>query len=148
MPTDVQTARTTDPNDPPPPTCPQHPNGTDEPCSGCRRARQTRKRYDAQRLDAEQGAARAQAEATSRAAHEHANLQAAEIAACDLCDENGYRHTPDGTSSAPCRHNPDDLERNAAAAKAAKAALRADLERKALGENPDTPANHTQPDRG
>lgn len=38
----------TEPEPPPPRTCAKHPDGTDDPCRGCQRARERRQAYDAE----------------------------------------------------------------------------------------------------
>lgn len=76
---------------PPPKTCPRHPDGTSEPCGACAAAR---KRHDTWKLEerrAAQEAARAEAAARAEELREQADLRAQEIADCDLCDDDGYR---------------------------------------------------------
>ncbi|UCZ88621.1 hypothetical protein [Gordonia sp. WA4-43] len=124
---------TPDPNDPPPRTCPRHPDGTDAPCRGCAAARRQRETWDHEH-DPERQAARARAEAESAAARHHADTRLAEVDACDLCDDHGYRRDHHGLRGGICDHNPDRDAINArgrerldavraqmAAAKAAKA---------------------------
>lgn len=86
-------------NDPPPTTCPQHPNGTDQPCRPCAETRHRRDAWTTEhhRLEAEN-------RHTERIAT--AELRTAEIDACDLCDHTGYR------DSRVCHHDPHQDERN------------------------------------
>lgn len=78
-------------NDPPSPHCPQHPQGTEAPCRACGRARQARADWDSEH----DRAAKAALAADNR---QRAALRAQAIAACDICDEDGY----DGRR--PCDH--------------------------------------------
>lgn len=108
-----------DPNDPPPRYCPKHmPAGTDDPCGGCKTQRKIFDRWlaaqDVDRREAEQ--AKARAEAADRA--EASASRALAIAACEICDDDGY--TPDGRV---CNHNPDQAETNARGMAAVRAAL-------------------------
>lgn len=95
---------------PPPATCPQHPDGTTAPCRGCADARRDRERWDAQQaLEA--------IEARRREREDQAAATAAEIVACDLCDERGY------VGTRVCDHDPTAAERNRRGAAMARAAL-------------------------
>lgn len=86
------------PDDPPPATCPRHPDGTTDPCRACGDARIRRETWETDtrraRLEAERAERLAQAERTR-----------AEIARCDLCDETGYR------GGRVCSHDPDAEDR-------------------------------------
>lgn len=85
---------------PPPPHCPRHPDGTDQPCRPCGTARQRRVDWDAEQN-------RLAALTRSTEARERAELRAAEITACALCDTDGY------ASGVLCDHDPDRAERAA-----------------------------------
>lgn len=83
-----------DPNGPPPRYCPRHmPTGTDSACGDCRTQRRVFDHWLAEqtveRREAEQ--AKARAEAAARA--ETAAVRARAIAACGLCDDDGYTAT-------------------------------------------------------
>lgn len=108
-------------NDPPNPTCPRHPTGTDEPCSACRRARQARAQWDTKRADAEKARLNLEAETTSRRAREAAELRAAEIERCDLCDDDGYLLGDDVVGI--CTHNPTQADTNRRGIEAVRAAM-------------------------
>ncbi|MDO3336375.1 hypothetical protein [Mycobacteroides abscessus] len=97
----------------PPQHCRLHPDGTDDACRPCATFRAAHDRWT-------QRQARAQAHAASDAAHEHAALRDAAIAACDLCDPDGYLP---GTSTV-CNHNPTQAETNARGRQLVHAALR------------------------
>ncbi|MDJ0006494.1 hypothetical protein [Gordonia alkanivorans] len=90
-----------DSNDPPPPRCPRH-IGVDTPpaCGACADARRTRESWDVEQTQRRRVA-------QSDAARAAAELRATEIAACDLCDDRGYRGTR------VCDHDPDTAERAA-----------------------------------
>jgi hypothetical protein len=83
-----------DPNGPPPLGCPQHPNGTTEPCGACGETRRSRQRF-------EESAARLQAEQQAAEKRDATELRARAVAACDICDAEGYhgRHV--------CTHDPE-----------------------------------------
>ncbi|MEU3011094.1 hypothetical protein [Nocardia asteroides] len=70
----------------PPGTCSLHPDGTTEACGPCGDARRARKQWEAER-------ARWQAEQRALARQAAADLRASEIAACGMCDAEGYRGT-------------------------------------------------------
>ncbi|RVW06245.1 hypothetical protein EF834_01965 [Rhodococcus spongiicola] len=91
--------------EPPAPKCPQHIDNPNPPnCRACGDARIARKRWDTEQ-------ARAEAEA-ARAEREHAaELARQQIAACELCDSDGYR------GGSPCGHNPEQDEINARGSK-------------------------------
>lgn len=78
-------------SDPPPPTCRKHhPEGTDDPCAACGRARKARDAWDAA--------------APARARARQAAL-AAEREACPLCDPDGWRLDDAGApTAARCSH--------------------------------------------
>ncbi|MFD4457669.1 hypothetical protein [Nocardia sp. NPDC058480] len=70
----------------PPGTCSLHPDGTPENCHPCGEARRARKQWEAER-------ARWQAEQKAVARQAAADVRAAEIANCTMCDAEGYRGT-------------------------------------------------------
>lgn len=90
-------------NDPEPPSrCRKHVNDPDHtdncgPCANFRKAHDRWTERDRRR----------QARARSDEARQRSELRAAEIAACDLCDDNGY------TGTQVCNHNPDQDAINA-----------------------------------
>lgn len=96
--------------EPPTPNCPKHPNGTDAPCHACGAARTARQAWDREQ-------ARLAAEARSAEIRQRAELRAAEIAACALCDPEGYLGTR------LCDHDPDTAQRAARGLALARAAL-------------------------
>jgi hypothetical protein len=96
-------------DDPPPRTCPEHPDGTTEACTACGIFRRARLAYD-EDLKRRQ----AEARAAERDAAAEALRQA--IQACDMCDEDGYA---DGRV---CDHDPFAAERNRRGIAAAKIA--------------------------
>lgn len=67
-------------------TCSVHPDGTTESCGPCGDARRARKQWEAQR-------AQWQAEQRAVARQAAAQLRAAEIAECGMCNDDGYRGT-------------------------------------------------------
>jgi hypothetical protein len=101
---------------PPPPRCPQHVNadGDPGPCRACGDARQAREAWDA---DAD----RREAARRSAEAREAAEVRARAIAACDRCDDRGYR------GKTLCDHDPDAEARHARGSAAARAELDAAL---------------------
>lgn len=96
---------------PPSPHCPQHPEGTTAPCRACGDARAARKNWDAEQN-------RLAAIARSTEAQERAEQKRREIAACGLCDDDGYNGT------APCDHDPDRADRIKRGIALARAATR------------------------
>ena len=83
---------------PPSPHCPKHPEGTDAPCRACGDARRAHGEWESQQaLD--------RLAQKSAEAHERAELRAQAIAACDLCDDDGY------TAGSVCAHDPDLADR-------------------------------------
>lgn len=62
-------------DEPPPPTCSKHPNGTDQPCAACGRQREVRKSWDSNQ---------------QRAAQARRLAFLAEIDECDACDIHGW----------------------------------------------------------
>lgn len=86
-------------NEPPSPHCSQHPGGTLDRCGSCGDARRARERFDVEHA---RHAAAVRAGETRR----QAELRAAAIAHCRLCDAEGYA---DGRV---CDHDPEALERN------------------------------------
>lgn len=98
----------------PPDRCPRHRDHPDPPaCRACATARETAETWDTQRARAALEADRA----NKRAA---ADARALATAACDLCDEQGYR------GRARCTHDPDAADRAARGREAVNAALRKD----------------------
>lgn len=98
---------------PEPRTCPKHPNGTDDPCRACADARRS---ADQQATDdAEQR--QAEAQRLSAEARERAELRAQAIAACGMCDADGYN------GRRPCDHDPEAAERTQRGRELARAAL-------------------------
>jgi hypothetical protein len=84
----------------PSPKCRQHINEPNPPnCRACGDARASRKRWDAEQERAAAEAARAERE-------RDAEMARRQIAACDMCDDTGYR------GLRPCDHNPDQDEIN------------------------------------
>lgn len=79
--------------DPPPTTCPKHPNGTDTPCGGCQTARKANEAWTVAH--------------ERRVATERQALRAA-IDACAYCEPTGLRETPAGMTR--CTHNPDTFD--------------------------------------
>ncbi|MGV9818399.1 hypothetical protein [Nocardia xishanensis] len=122
------------PDDEPSATCPRHPDGNDsgEPCRGCRTARETAERRQADRD---------RAVAAKRAADREAaaELRRAAIDACPLgCAETGgYRGTQ------VCDHDPDTLDRARRGSAAVRAALAARRAEKPTGT--DEPDNDPEP---
>ncbi len=101
-----------DPSNPPPKTCPEHPDGTTRACGACGIARKERESWDAEqtRLAAERRRAERQAIAAATAA---------EIELCDLCDDDGY------VGVRVCDHDPEAAERNARGSAMVREALAA-----------------------
>jgi hypothetical protein len=99
-----------DETEPPTPNCPRHPNGTTDNCGACGEARRSRQKWDTEQRRA-QGAAR------SEEARRSAELRAAAVAECDLCDNDGYR------GAILCDHDPDGDARTSRGIAAVKAAL-------------------------
>lgn len=79
----------------PPETCTTHPDGTTASCRACGKARTAADVWDHE-LTRRLGALR------SAEANDAAELRAAQIASCELCDADGYR---DGRL---CSHDPED----------------------------------------
>lgn len=102
-------------NDREPPTrCAAHRNlPADEPIPACGPCGNFRKAHD-RWADRER---RRAAERVSAEARSRAELRAAEIVACDLCDERGY------VGTRVCDHDPEAAERNRRGAAMARAAL-------------------------
>jgi general stress protein YciG len=95
----------------PPEHCSKHINDpTDDPCRACRRARETAKAFDVDQT-------RANSEARSVDARQRAADRAREIAACDLCGDDGYRN------GQPCDHDPESEARAARGRQAVSAVL-------------------------
>lgn len=110
-------------NEPPPSSCPRHPNGTADACGDCRTAR----------LAAEAHAAtdRARAAEARRADREaQAAARRTAIDACTLCDPDGYRGTQ------VCDHDPETDDRRARGMAQIREALAARQQ-----PNPDEPAD-------
>lgn len=85
-------------NLPPSPHCTKHPGGTTAPCRACGDARRAVEEFEAQRLLTAK-------QVRSEQARSAAELRAAAIANCDLCDDDGYR------AGLPCDHDPESEER-------------------------------------
>ncbi len=83
-------------NAPPPEHCTKHPNGTTDPCGGCRAAREHRQRWEETTT---------QLEADRRAARR------ADIDNCQLCDPNGLRDI--GNHAVRCTHEPIEVTNHA-----------------------------------
>lgn len=79
-------------NTPPPPHCPKHPGGTDQPCRACGDARELRDTWDADR--------RADTEARRRDF-------LAELDACDACDIHGWALDADRIPAEPAYRCPN-----------------------------------------
>jgi hypothetical protein len=95
----------------PPEHCSKHINDpTDDPCRACRRAREAAEAFDVDQ-------ARANSEARSVDARRRAADRAREIAACDLCGDDGYRN------GQPCDHDPESEARAARGRQAVSAIL-------------------------
>lgn len=73
---------------PPPEFCPKHPGGTDLPCRGCQRHRETRQRWDEQRILREK-------------AERQAELQRQRE--CQECAGTGWRDIGDAVTPCECR---------------------------------------------
>jgi hypothetical protein len=99
-----------DESEPPAPNCPRHPHGTTDNCGACGEARRSRQKWDTEQRRA-QGAAR------SDEARRSAELRAAAVTECDLCDNDGYR------GAILCDHDPDGEARTSRGIAAVKAAL-------------------------
>ncbi|QBG78543.1 hypothetical protein SEA_BARCO_68 [Gordonia phage Barco] len=88
-------------DEPPTPRCPKHIDVENPPaCGACADARRTRETWDTEQTQRRKAA-------QSEAARTAAELRAAEIANCDLCDSNGYR------GNRVCDHDPDTAARAA-----------------------------------
>lgn len=95
---------------PPTPHCPQHPEGTDQPCRACGDARRARQAWETDQTRHAAEAARAERE-------QRTALTRREIDACNLCDTDGYRGVQ------VCDHNPDQAEINRRGAERVRAQL-------------------------
>ncbi|MFC9555557.1 hypothetical protein ACFTWF_32500 [Rhodococcus sp. NPDC056960] len=95
---------------PPSPNCPQHPEGTTDPCGACGQARKAHTAWETEQR-------RQAARAASTEAHRQAEIRAQDIYACSMCDDEGYL---DGR---PCGHDPTQAEVNARGIERARAAL-------------------------
>ncbi|WP_305780053.1 hypothetical protein [Nocardia nova] len=92
-------------NDPPPPRCPDHLHHPNPPaCGGCADARREREAHDA-------AATRAKLERESAEKRRAAEDRARAIAACGMCDADGYLIVDGG--GALCSHDPGEAERGA-----------------------------------
>lgn len=101
--------------DEPPTRCKAHrddPNAIEDDCGPCANFRKAHERWTERQTQAA-------AQARSDAAHQAAALRAHAIAACPLCDEDGYRP---GTSTV-CNHNPAQADTNARGRQLVQAAL-------------------------
>ncbi|PTR42046.1 hypothetical protein C8K38_111215 [Rhodococcus sp. OK611] len=94
----------------PAPNCLQHPDGTTAPCRACGDARQAREAWDRRRLVAEVAERRVEA-------RRRAEAIAATVAACNLCDDDGY------VGTVVCDHDPETPERNRRGSKLVRDAL-------------------------
>lgn len=94
----------------PPRHCPKHPEGTTAPCRACGEARTAHEAWEAER-------ARVDRQAASDATRARAEARARAVAACGLCDGDGYRN------GRPCDHNPRQDEINRRGVELARAAL-------------------------
>lgn len=91
--------------------CRRHLGVEDPPaCRACQRAREDVERWDRDRSVADRRSA-------SSAARQRAELAVAAIAACGMCDDDGYR------GGSLCRHDPDQARRAATGMAAVRAAL-------------------------
>ncbi|WP_228785786.1 hypothetical protein [Nocardia cyriacigeorgica] len=105
-----------DPAAPPNPWCPAHPGGTDDPCVPCGAQRRARADWETARANERAAARRAELAARHRA-------EAARIAECGMCDDDGF--TGPGLR---CVHDPtliDTARRGAARVRAALEAVAA-----------------------
>lgn len=87
---------------PPSATCPRHPNGTEDPCRACQRARQDRQQFDAVRSRSQAEQARSEAEQLAADHRAAADLRARAIDECPYCDADGYLGR--GESTTLCDH--------------------------------------------
>ncbi|MBN7559811.1 Uncharacterised protein [Mycobacteroides abscessus subsp. massiliense] len=111
-----ETAEPTPAPDEPPTRCKAHrdnPDAIEDNCGPCANFRKAHERWTEHQT-------RAQAQARADALHQAAQLRAHAIAACDLCDPDGYLP---GTSTV-CNHNPTQAETNARGRQLVHAALR------------------------
>lgn len=104
---------------PPSKNCPKHPQGSLAPCGGCASAREAHQAWQTERTRAERQAASDTAQA--RAGH-----RAAAVAACNLCDTDGYAGTT------VCDHDPDATDRAKRGSAAARSVLAEARARKEL----------------
>ena len=81
-------------------------------CGACANFRKAHERWEARQRDAQARAVHAEALARSQRAREVAELRAAEIERCDLCDDDGYLVGDDVMGV--CTHNPDQAATNTA----------------------------------
>lgn len=95
----------------PSPFCERHPDGADHPCGPCGVARRASEAWEAER-------ARTTKTQVSVEAQARAEARRAEIAACSMCDADGYR---DGRL---CHHRPEQDAVNARGAALCRGALR------------------------
>lgn len=97
----------------PPVRCPRHlDTPTTDPCRACGEARLAAETWDRDQI-------RANADRRSSEARERAELRARAVAACQLCDDAGYRN------GQVCDHDPDATQRAARGRAAVQAALAA-----------------------
>lgn len=109
-PSETDTHDAPKPGNEPPQHCRSHPDGTDNACRPCATFRTAHDRWT-------QRQARTQAHAASDAAHERAALRDNAIAACNLCDPDGYK------GGQVCNHNPAQADTNARGRQLVQAAL-------------------------
>jgi len=84
-------------DNPPPEHCPKHPSGTLDPCGACGTAKRQRAKWEAEQ------SGRSKLADLER---QRLELKAARmaVAACRICDSDGYRTQPDGTRGGVCDH--------------------------------------------
>lgn len=119
---------TTVQDDPPPKTCPDHPDGTTAACTSCRIFRRAREAHDA---DVKQQ----QTEARTAEVQAAAELRRTAIIDCGMCDDDGYM----GTTQ--CNHDPDTVDRARRGAAQVRAVLAANAAKRT--ENDGPPPNPT-----
>jgi hypothetical protein len=118
----------TDRDDSPPRSCPQHPDGTTEPCTACGIYRRARDAHDedVKRRQAEQRAAEREAEADAKRRA---------IEACPL----GCAATDGYLGTTVCDHDPGTVERARRGSAAVRAVLAEKAARRAQSDTPEHP---------
>lgn len=114
-------AHASDAPTPKPPSrfCPRHPNGTEQACWGCQSARKEFEAYEAGESQRQRKRAAADRETAQREAGQRQRERAAAIAACGMCNEDGY------VQHIVCTHDPERMPkpgRGAAAMELVRAA--------------------------